>query len=151
MRKAKITSFGQNQGLVWSSDSSLWRNQLLRTKNTSSVHNPDVVWPSGSTPERSYPLMLGLILRSNGVPSLSLDSQYLGNQCDCDRARCYEKHGQSPSLPGNSLGWFILNFSSSGGCLTRITKHSAVISVSLISLIYCKLALLYLIMSISSS
>ena len=25
----KILSFGQNQGLVWSSDSNLWRNQLL--------------------------------------------------------------------------------------------------------------------------
>ena len=28
----KTTSFGQNQGLVWSSDLSLWGNQLLRRK-----------------------------------------------------------------------------------------------------------------------
>src|SRR6266550_2936278 len=28
----KTTSFGQNQCLVWSSDSSLWGNQLLRRK-----------------------------------------------------------------------------------------------------------------------
>ena len=123
----------------------------LEQKNTSSVHNLDVVWPSGSTPERSYPLMVGLIPRPNGVLSLSSDSQYLGNQCNCDGARCYQKHGQSPSLPGNPLGWFILNFSSSGSYLTHITNHSAVISVSLISLIYCGLALLYSIMSIISS
>ena len=28
----KNTSFGQNQGLVWSSDPSLWGNQLLKRK-----------------------------------------------------------------------------------------------------------------------
>ena len=32
----KTTSFGQNQGLVWSSDSNLWGNQLLRRKKTTS-------------------------------------------------------------------------------------------------------------------
>ena len=30
--KEKNTSFGQNQGLVWSSDSSLWGNQILKRK-----------------------------------------------------------------------------------------------------------------------
>ena len=29
----KKLSFGQNQGIVWSSDSNLWGNQLLRWKN----------------------------------------------------------------------------------------------------------------------
>ena len=30
LKKKIITSFGQNQGLVWSSDSSLWGNQLKK-------------------------------------------------------------------------------------------------------------------------
>ena len=32
-KKEKITSFGQNQGLAWSSDSSLWGNQVQKRKN----------------------------------------------------------------------------------------------------------------------
>ena len=32
--KEKLRSFGQNQGLAWSSDSSLWGNQLLKRKYT---------------------------------------------------------------------------------------------------------------------
>ena len=32
-KRKKITSFGQNQGLAWSSDSGLWGNQLLVRKN----------------------------------------------------------------------------------------------------------------------
>src|SRR6266700_3253241 len=32
-KKEKITSFGQNQGLVWSSDSSLWGNQVQKREN----------------------------------------------------------------------------------------------------------------------
>ena len=148
--RRKTTSFGQNQGLVWSSDSSLWENQLLRRNNTSFGHNLDVMWPLDPTPERNYPLIVGPVPKLNGIPSLPSDPQYQGNWCDCDRARCYQKHGQSPSLLGNLLGWFILSLSFSDGCLTCITKHSAVISVSFMSLIYWELSLLYLIMSISS-
>ena len=40
----KNTSFGQNQGLVWSSDSSLWENQLLERKHTSFGQNQGLVW-----------------------------------------------------------------------------------------------------------
>ena len=145
------TSFGQNQGIVWSSDSNLWENQLPERKNKGSRHNLDIVWSSDSIPWRSYPLIVGLVPRLNGIPSLPSDPQYQGNWCDCDSSRCYQKHGQSPSLLGNPLGWFILSFLFLDGCLMRITEHSAVISVSLISLIYCGLALLYLIMSISSN
>ena len=32
-KKIKITSVGQNQGLAWSSDSSLWGNQVQKNKN----------------------------------------------------------------------------------------------------------------------
>ena len=43
--KRKNTSFGQNQGLAWSSDSSLWGNQLLKEKiqvldRTKALHGP---------------------------------------------------------------------------------------------------------------
>ena len=31
-KKKKTTSFGQNQGLKWASDSSLWGNQVLKEK-----------------------------------------------------------------------------------------------------------------------
>src|SRR6266568_2502798 len=44
----KTTSFGQNQGLVWSSDSSLWGNQILRSKTTSFGQNQGLVWSSNS-------------------------------------------------------------------------------------------------------
>ena len=47
--KRKNTSFGQNQGLVWSSDSSLWGNQLLKRKNTSFGQNQGLVWSSDSS------------------------------------------------------------------------------------------------------
>ena len=50
-------------------------------------------------------------------------------------ARCYRKHSQNSTLLGNPLGWFILGSSFSGNYLTRVTIHSAIISVSLISLI----------------
>ena len=43
--KEKTTSFGQNQGLVWSSDSNLWGNQLLNRKTTSYGHDLDIIWP----------------------------------------------------------------------------------------------------------
>ena len=66
-------------------------------------------------------------------------------------ARCYWKHGQSSTLLGNPLGWFILGFSFLGNYFTRVMVHSTVISVSLISLIYCGLVLLYLIVSIGSN
>ena len=42
--KEKTISFGQNQGLAWSSDSSLWGNQLLNRKTTSYGHDLDVTW-----------------------------------------------------------------------------------------------------------
>src|SRR6266702_3149883 len=45
----KTTSFGKNQGLVWSSDSSLWGNQILRSKTTSFGQNQGLVWFSDSS------------------------------------------------------------------------------------------------------
>src|SRR6266571_3505296 len=45
----KTTSFGQNQGHVWSSDSSLWGNQILRGKTTSFGQNQGLVWSSNSS------------------------------------------------------------------------------------------------------
>ena len=47
--KRKTTSFGQNQGLAWSSDSSLWGNQLLKRKHTSFGQNQSLAWPSDSS------------------------------------------------------------------------------------------------------
>ena len=41
--KEKTTSFGQNQGLAWSSDSSLWGNQVLQKsfgQETKALHGP---------------------------------------------------------------------------------------------------------------
>ena len=77
--KRENTSFGQNQGLVWSSDSSLWGNQLLKRDNTGFGHNLDIIWPLESTPEKSYPLIVGLVPRLNGIPGLPSDLQYQGN------------------------------------------------------------------------
>src|SRR6266581_3188215 len=45
----KTTNFGQNQGLVWSSDSSFWGNQILRSKTTSFGQNQGLVWSSDSS------------------------------------------------------------------------------------------------------
>ena len=42
----KKSSFGQNQGIVWSSDSNLWGNQLL--KKSSFGQNQGIVWSSDS-------------------------------------------------------------------------------------------------------
>ena len=45
-KKRKITSFGQNQGIAWSSDSSLWGNQLQKKEKlqvldrTKALHGP---------------------------------------------------------------------------------------------------------------
>ena len=45
-----ITSFGQNQGLVWSSDSSLWGNQVQKIIIiTSFGQNQGLVWSSDSS------------------------------------------------------------------------------------------------------
>ena len=33
LKKKKILSFEQNQGIVWSSDSNLWGNQLVKEKS----------------------------------------------------------------------------------------------------------------------
>ena len=40
-------SFGQNQGIIWSSDSNLWGNQLLK-ENLSFGQNQSIVWSSDS-------------------------------------------------------------------------------------------------------
>ena len=40
------TSFGQNQGLAWSFDPSLWGNQLLTEKHTSFGQNQGLAWSS---------------------------------------------------------------------------------------------------------
>ena len=50
-------------------------------------------------------------------------------------AKYYRKHSQNSTLLDNPLGWIILGSLFSGTYLTRITVHSAVISVSPISLI----------------
>ena len=42
-------SFGQNQGIAWSSDSSLWGNQLLKRKIISFGQNQGIVWSSDSS------------------------------------------------------------------------------------------------------
>ena len=41
-KKEKITSFGRNQGLAWSSDLSLWGNQVLQKvlDRTKALHGP---------------------------------------------------------------------------------------------------------------
>ena len=44
---SKNLSFGQNQGLAWSSDSNLWRNQLLK-ENLSFGQNQGIAWSSNS-------------------------------------------------------------------------------------------------------
>ena len=41
-------SFGQNQGIVWFSDSNLWGNQLLRCQKLSFGQNQGIVWSSDS-------------------------------------------------------------------------------------------------------
>ena len=38
--KRKIKSFGQNQGLAWSSDSSLWGNQVQVLDRTKALYGP---------------------------------------------------------------------------------------------------------------
>ena len=43
----KTISFGQNQGIAWSSDSKLWGNQLLK-KNLSFGQNQGIAWSSDS-------------------------------------------------------------------------------------------------------
>ena len=43
-------SLGQNLGLVWSSDSSLWGNQEPKRKNISLGRNLGLVWSSDSSP-----------------------------------------------------------------------------------------------------
>ena len=50
-------------------------------------------------------------------------------------ARYYRKYGQNSTLLDSPLGWIILGSSFLGTYLTCVTVHSAVISVSLISLI----------------
>ena len=48
-KKKKTTSFGQNQGLVWSLDSRLWGNQVLKEKTASFGQNQGLVWSSDSS------------------------------------------------------------------------------------------------------
>src|SRR6266571_4963006 len=48
-KKEKITSFGQNQGLAWSSDSSLWGNQVQKINLTSFGQNQGLAWSSDSS------------------------------------------------------------------------------------------------------
>ena len=43
----KIISFGQNQGITWSSDSNLWGNQLLK-ENLNFGQNQGIAWSSDS-------------------------------------------------------------------------------------------------------
>ena len=45
----KIISFGQNQGLAWSSDSSLWENQVHKRNLTSFGQNQGLAWSSDSS------------------------------------------------------------------------------------------------------
>ena len=47
--KRNLTSFGQNQGLAWSSDSSLWGNQVQNRNLTSFGQNQGLAWSSDSS------------------------------------------------------------------------------------------------------
>ena len=44
--KGILKSFGQNQGIAWSSDSSLWGNQVQKEILTSSGQNQGLAWSS---------------------------------------------------------------------------------------------------------
>ena len=114
-------------------------------------HNLDIIWPLESIPGRNYPLIVGLIPRLNKIPSLPSDPQYRGNWCNCYRVRCYQKHGRSPSLLGNPLGWYIQSLSFSDGRLACITEYLAVISVSFMNLICWELSFLCLVMSVNQN
>ena len=102
--KGKSTSFGQNQGLAWSSDSSLWGNQLPRRDNAGFGYDLDVIWPLESTSGESSPLIVGLIPKLHGFPSLPSDSQYQGNWCNYNIEPYVAKTQLSPSLLGDPLG-----------------------------------------------
>ena len=43
-----LSSFGQNQGIAWSSDSNLWGKQLLKEKIMSFGQNQGIAWSSDS-------------------------------------------------------------------------------------------------------
>ena len=43
---ANLKSFGHNQGIAWSPDSSLWGNQVQKENNTSSGQNQGLAWSS---------------------------------------------------------------------------------------------------------
>ena len=150
----KNTSFGQNQGLVWSSDSSLWGNQLLKKKmqvldRTKALygHRTQAYGETNCLKEKIQVLdrtkaLYGPRTQAYGETSyLKEIIQVLGttryNQTSVlgSEARYYRKHGQSSTLLGNPLGWIILGSLFSDTYLTRVTVHSTVISVSLISLI----------------
>ena len=46
---ADLKSFGQNQGIAWSSDSSLWGNQVQKENNKSFGQNQGIAWSSDSS------------------------------------------------------------------------------------------------------
>ena len=49
VQKRNLISFGQNQGLAWSSDSSLWGNQVQKKNLTSFGQNQGLAWSSDSS------------------------------------------------------------------------------------------------------
>ena len=48
-QKRNLTSFGQNQGLAWSSDSNLWGNQVQKRNLKSFGQNQGLAWSSDSS------------------------------------------------------------------------------------------------------
>ena len=47
--KMRKLGTGQNQGIAWSSDSSLWGNQILQMRKLSGRQNLGIVWSSDTS------------------------------------------------------------------------------------------------------
>ena len=78
LKKKIITSFGQNQGLVWSSDSSLWGNQLQKIIITNFGQNQGLVWSSDSSlwENQLQKLLLQVLGQNQGLVWSSDPSQW---------------------------------------------------------------------------
>ena len=78
--KRNLTSFGQNQGLAWSSDSSLWGNQVQKRILTSFGQNQGLAWSADSSLWGNQVHKKIISFGQNQGLAWSSDSSLWGNQ-----------------------------------------------------------------------
>ena len=160
LRHSKSLSARRNQGLAWSSDSNLWRNQTLQEPKCQTELRSCMVLglkPTGNQqlqerPKSQVEWRSRVVLSpqalwrlTHGGAFMSVQTRYshasvLGPETKNElKLRISLEKRERTLGPSDPFGQFILDYTFSGSHPIRNTERATVIPVSLIQLTYLKL------------